>query len=172
MQNKRGRLIIKMKITPQLISSILLSLLFLIILPVVLNAQQNPEWLVFNTTNSELPNNQVSDILIDENNVIWICTESGLARFDGSWKIYNTSNSGLPLHSIESILIDKQGNKWITSEEAYGGGLAKFDDNTWTNYNRSNSELPSNVVCSFALDSIGNKWIGTDQGLVKYDGLK
>jgi len=159
-----------MKFTPQFISVYLLLIPVLIFLPAALNAQQNPEWIVFNTGNSGLPDDQVNDIIIDDNNVIWIGTDSGIARFDGSWKIFNTSNSGLPIHSIESILIDKKGNKWTTAQEAYGEGFAKFNDKTWTIYGRSNSELPSDVVNTFALDSIGNKWLGTDEGLVKYDG--
>jgi ligand-binding sensor domain-containing protein len=38
-------------------------------------------------------------------------------------------------------------------------------------FNTDNSDLPSNWIHCIAIDNSGNKWIGTDDGLVKFDGI-
>jgi len=129
---------------------------------------QNPEWINYNTTNSDLPSDSIYCIVIDELGNKWIGTSEGLVKFDGTnWTVYNTSNSGLPNNVVWSIAIDGSGNKWIGTEL---GGLAKFDDTNWTVYNTSNSGLPDNYIHSIAIDGSGNKWIGTYDGLAKFDG--
>jgi streptogramin lyase len=127
-----------------------------------------PEWIIYNTSNSGLPENYVSAIAIDGQGNKWIGTARGLAKFDGlNWTVYNTSNSGLPYNNVYAIAIDGEGNKWIGT---YVGGLAKFDGSSWTVYTTSNSGLPSDYVYAIAIDGQGNKWIGTSRGLAKFDG--
>jgi surface antigen len=128
-------------------------------------------WTVYNTSNSGLPDNRVTTIVIDIQGNKWIGTYGGgLAKFDGvNWTVYNTSNSGLPDNLVARIVIDIQGNKWIGT---YGGGLAKFDGVNWTVYNTSNSGLPDDGVNAIAIYGGGNKWIGTyGGGLAKFDGV-
>src|SRR5687767_12085019 len=82
-------------------------------------------WTVYNSSNSQLPENSVRCIAEDLNNVKWIGTDYGLAAFDGAtWTIYQTFNSGIPDNSIRSIAIDDFNNKWIGT---FNGGLAKYD---------------------------------------------
>jgi ligand-binding sensor domain-containing protein len=124
-------------------------------------------WTVYNTSNSGLPDNNVTSIAIDDSGNKWIATEGGLAKFDGTnWTVYTTSNSGLPSNYLTSILIDGSGNKWIGTSS----GLAKFDGTNWTTYTTSNSGLPGNYLTSIFIDGSGNKWIGTSSGLAKFDG--
>jgi len=53
---------------------------------------QTPEWMVFNTTNSGLPDNRVWALAIDSQGNKWIGIGGGLAKFDGdtTWTVYNT----------------------------------------------------------------------------------
>jgi hypothetical protein len=127
-------------------------------------------FIIYDTSNSGLPDNKVYAIAIDTQSNKWIGTAfGGLAKFDGvNWTVYKTSNSNLPANTVTEIVIDGQGNKWIGTD---GGGLAKFDGMSWTVYNRSNSGLPSNNVTAIAIDGQGNKWIGTRGGLAKFDGV-
>ena len=62
---------------------------------------------------------------IDDFDTKWICTDSGLVKFDGNnWKVFTESNSGLPYDRITTIAIDKSGNKWIgTFNDSGGYGL-------------------------------------------------
>ena len=134
---------------------------------------QNPEWMVYNTSNSEIPSNHINCITIDENNTKWIGTGEGLVKFDGiTWEIYDTTNSELPSNWIFCIAIDKSDNKWIGTSE----GLVKFDGITWIIYDTTNSELPANRIEEIAIDNDGNKWLGKIRsenlqlfGLVKFD---
>jgi ligand-binding sensor domain-containing protein len=121
------------------------------------------QWKNFNASNSGLPSNNVSSIVIDGSGNKWIGTsDGGLAKFDGTnWTVYNIKNSGLPSNNVSSIVIDGSGNKWIGTGD---GGLAKFDGTNWTVYNTTNSNLPSNKIYTIAIDSSGNKWIGTGDG--------
>lgn len=93
---------------------------------------QNPEWVVYDTTNSELPHNRVYCIAIDESNNKWIGTWGGVAKFDGtSWEVYDTSNSEIPENYSGCIAVDNSNNIWMgTSNIANGFGLIKFDGTT------------------------------------------
>jgi sugar lactone lactonase YvrE len=129
-------------------------------------------WTVYNTSNSGLPDNDVSSLAIDGSGNKWIGifdyfgNDGGLAKFDDTrWTVYNTSNSGLPNNYVHSLAIDGSGNVWIGTS---GGGLAKFDDTSWTVYNTSNSGLPVNTIECLAIDGSGNVWIGTGSGLAVY----
>jgi len=80
-------------------------------------------WTVYQTSNSGIPDNNVYAIAIDENNVKWLGTRGGLAKFDDtSWTVWNTDNSDIPSNTINCIVIDKYGNKWIGTDN----GLAVF----------------------------------------------
>ncbi|MHA2277644.1 MAG: two-component regulator propeller domain-containing protein [Candidatus Kariarchaeaceae archaeon] len=54
------------------------------------------EWIVYNTSNSGLPDDEVTSLCIDKNGNKWIGTDDGgLTKFDGNvWIVYNESNSG------------------------------------------------------------------------------
>jgi len=82
-------------------------------------SSQTPEWTVYDTENSGLPDNYLTNALtIDAQGNIWIGTRSrGLAKFDGeTWTVYNTGNSGLPDNWIRPLAIDRQGNIWISTQ--------------------------------------------------------
>ena len=117
-------------------------------------------WITYDTKNSGLPNNDVWRIAVDNNNVKWITTKSGLAKFDGTnWTVYDSSNSPMPNKDyFMKIEIDKNGNKWIGTDYH---GLIKFDDNNWIVYDTSNSDLKYNSVKDIAIDSCNNIWIAS-----------
>ena len=130
---------------------------------------------IYDESNSDLPNNNVSSVAIAPNGDKWFGTwGDGLAHFDGSqWTIYNTIETDLPSNSINDIVIDLNGNVWIGTQE----GLVLFDGTNWTVYNSSNSGLPDNSVRSIYInldDDVVNGvglWIGTwGGGLCHFDG--
>lgn len=151
------------------------AILLLISLPLV---SQN--WEVYSTANSELPNNTVRALAIDENGVKWIGTAGGVARFDGTnWTLYTTSTSGLPSNNVRCIEISSTGYIWMGTDS----GLAVYDGFSqgqnpdqswqgWTVYNMNNSGLPRNVVSSLTIDSFNSVWIGTlgGGGLARFSG--
>ncbi len=154
------------KISTQILNIIV----FFFLLSGTLNAQI-PDWTIYHTGNSDIPDNWIYALAAEGNTNIWIglsdSTTGGLVKYDGTnWTVYNTFNSGLPSNFVQSIVIDQSGIMWIGTRE---GGLAKFDGTNWTVYNTFNSDIPHNDVQSIGIDSSGNKWIGTLDGLAKFN---
>jgi ligand-binding sensor domain-containing protein len=130
-----------------------------------LNAQ--PQWIIYNTTNSGLPSNDILDVVIDTNNVKWIGTDSGLVKlYNQQWTVYNTSNSPLTSNLIWRLAVDKQNNIWIGT---IGHGLIKFDGINWTKYDTISSlGIIISVVFGMQADSLNNLWICFNNGLLKF----
>lgn len=126
-------------------------------------------WVNFNKKNSQLPDDYINHIAIENGLIKWIATAgSGLAKFDDkTWTVYNTSNSPLPIDNIKYVGIDNLGKKWVCTVS----GLAVFDNNNWTIYNSTNSLLPDKALTCIAFDADNNAWIGTyGGGVIFFDG--
>ncbi len=134
-------------------------------------------WTVYNTDNSELPDNYVNALGIDERGSILIGTGhfdwdqyrtyGGLAKFDGeSWIVYDEYEGAV----VTALAFDEHGNMWVGTWMDWGFGfvakffVAKFDGEEWTEYNRNNSPLTTYEVSALAIDKEGNLWIGTYGG--------
>jgi hypothetical protein len=130
---------------------------------------QNLNWEVYNTNNSGIISNLITDIVVDQQNIKWIGTQYGLSKFDGlTFTNFNSANSGLPDNYITCIEFDLQGIMWIGT---YTGGLVRFDGINWTVYNTSNSGLPNNYITCVAFDAQNRMWIGTGyHGITTFDG--
>lgn len=122
-------------------------------------------WVTYNKINSGIPNDNVSAVLVDANDVKWIGTlGSGVVSFDGlKWQSYNSKNSRLPGDFITCMIFDNNGHLWAGTNN----GLAEFGGNTWNVYNTDNSMLPDNYINSICTDMNGVMWIGTQKGLIK-----
>jgi ligand-binding sensor domain-containing protein len=77
-------------------------------------------WTVFDSTNSGLPSNTISNVAIDSEGVVWIGGSGGLTSFDGkSWVTYSGFESRFS-KGISEITVDPKGNIWVGTE---GGGI-------------------------------------------------
>jgi ligand-binding sensor domain-containing protein len=143
----------------------------MLILIVSVQAQEKIDgWLVFNTSNSNIPNNHVRDIQFDKKGYLWLATWGGaLSRFnqdDGSWMFYNQGNSEVPGSYINQIFIDKTNKIWVAAKEGFGS----FDGReTWENV-----RMPSGVEAqSIAVNKGGVALIGSvKHGLFVYSKEK
>jgi len=157
------------------------SYIFILLFAVPTCLAQSLEWEVFNSSNSDLPENKLKSITKDKDQNLWLGTAGdGGVRFDrkNKWQIYNESTSGIPNNHVDSIAIDLNGNIWFGT----GDGICKFDgDTTWTIYNTENSGLPNDDIyplsidrgqgaSAFTSDQV-SLWIGTyGDGVVRFDG--
>ena len=125
------------------------------------------KWTNYASTNSDLVNDTILSIALDNQGNTWFGTYYGVSKFDGSnWTTYNTFNSGLLNNWIFDIYIDNQNNKWFGNEY----GMSKFNGANWANFTPISSGLTSFPVNAIAFDAQGNEWIGTANGISKFDG--
>jgi ligand-binding sensor domain-containing protein/AraC-like DNA-binding protein len=120
-------------------------------------------------TREGLPQNTVHGIVQDDIGYLWIGTDLGLVRFDGSrFKTFNKENNPAILNnSITSLLIAKDKTMWIGT---YGGGVTRYKDGVFTPP-VSPTILSSLLVTTIAEDEQGRIWLGTtDNGILVREG--
>lgn len=134
---------------------------------------QDYDFTIYNTENSGIGFNQVTDIRIDNSQTLWLVSNynsgsNGISKFDGTtWTNYNTNNSGIQTNLITDLEIDGLNKKWLGTWE---NGIVVYNGTTWINYTTTNSGLPSNNINDIAIDGLNNIWIGTPAGLTKFNG--
>jgi ligand-binding sensor domain-containing protein len=124
----------------------------------------------YNSKNG-LASNNCYFILQDKKGFIWIATDAGLSRFDGTNFQNFTIEDGLPDTQILQIKEDKSGKLWFL---ALNGQLSYLLDGKF--YNRNNNKLLkelnfNTVIVSILEDRKGRIWLGTNSNLiVLWDG--
>src|SRR5271170_7115198 len=83
------------------------------------------------TTRDGLSQSTVNSILQDSQGYLWLATESGLDRYDGSsireYRRERGNANGLASDYIWSIAEDAHGDLWLATE---GGGVTRWDRRT------------------------------------------
>lgn len=84
-------------------------------------------WLRFNMSNSPLPTNGINAIAIDENQSIFMGTDSYgvLIKNGDNWLQYSTENSDLPENHILSIATESTTVKWLGT---YNSGVVRLEE--------------------------------------------
>ena len=111
-------------------------------------------------------------LLQDRQGYLWIGTNAGLCRYDGTEFITYTTADGLVDNRLQALCEDHEGRLWIGGGERFptkGGGLSCFDGKRFTNYTTAHG-LPDNRVNALCADHHGRLWIGTGSGLSCFDG--
>ena len=131
------------------------------------------------TTQSGLPSNFVTALAFeapdeyspDDPQALWVGTEAGIARFDGTLftEPLRVRQRELSHHFIEDLHADDDGALWIVT---FGGGVTVYDlaDKTYDHLFPTETGLAANDVYALLEDSQGNIWVGTSNGLSKFDG--
>ncbi|MBL7818233.1 MAG: histidine kinase [Saprospiraceae bacterium] len=126
-----------------------------------------------------LKNYSINRILPDDKGFLWVCTDKGLVRYDGSRVknyLHDPENPrSLAGNYVNDIIRDKEGRLWIATGNA---GLSCFDprlpeNQAFTNYRAdiNNPEaLISNELYCLTMDETGAIWLGGNEGhLVRFD---
>lgn len=91
--------------------------------------------IVWNSKNSNLPNNMNDHITIDKKGIIWLTADDMLVKFDGkSFTKVEPKNEALtkPL-AIYTIASDNKNRKWVYGNRKF----LSFDDKDWTLYDQN-----------------------------------
>jgi hypothetical protein len=101
-------------------------------------------------------------------NEVWVGTDGGLARLDGTrWKAW-TPADGLPPYPISAIDIDPETRDlWLGT---WGGGLARFTAGRCDIFNQFNSGLAGDLIFAVVIAD-GRVWAATNGGLSAFDPL-
>jgi ligand-binding sensor domain-containing protein/signal transduction histidine kinase len=109
-----------------------------------------------------LPVSSVASVLQTSSGYLWLGTEEGLVRFDGTrFKIFDRTNTKeITTQSVVALCEDHQKNLWIGT---YGGGLLRMKDDQFQAFT-THEGLSNDQVTAVYEDRKGNLWIGTDGG--------
>ena len=129
------------------------------------------------TIENGLPQNTVPFLLQSHNGFLWIGTELGLARFDGSsFQVFDHATTrGYPDAEVRCLLETHsarqsgddtlEGSIWVGT----GDGLVRWFDGRPSFYS-TREGLPSNSIQALAQTSDGTLWVNTEQGLARWNG--
>ncbi|HAY71867.1 MAG TPA: hypothetical protein DCX89_08250, partial [Saprospirales bacterium] len=90
----------------------ILFILKIVFLFLVEAGTQNP-YIQHYTTSNGLPSNNVYRVFQDSRKFIWLATDAGVARYDGTNFKYYTSKDGLNTSEVIHIQEDSQGRIWL-----------------------------------------------------------
>jgi ligand-binding sensor domain-containing protein len=101
------------------------------------------QWVIYNTTNSGIASNNLTDILTYQHRK-WIGTQgSGLCFYnDTNWTVFTSSNSPLPGNYVFQLGLDSNKNLWICTDE----GLAVYNANGIIGILNNKINLPLDFV--------------------------
>lgn len=136
------------------------------------------------TTKDGLPSNNVQEMYVDRDGIIWIgcrVTEKdhpdqekrkgrgGLAKYDGKTITTFPDIPGLSNNDIYTIEGDSKGNIWIG---ANGLGMYKYDGKEFTLYDKVDRPDLTYIkgFQAFLEDPDGRHWIGMSGGLFRLEG--
>ncbi|MDQ1355114.1 MAG: PPM-type phosphatase protein [Acidobacteriota bacterium] len=111
-----------------------------------------------------LPQNSVSPVIQTRDGYLWLGTQEGLVRFDGShFNVYdNRSVEQISANWIRALYEDRDGNLWIGTHD--GGLSCLTKEGKFLTYTTVHG-LSNNIVLSICEGNDGILWIGTSDGL-------
>ena len=77
------------------------------------------KWSVYTQENSPLPGEQINDLAFDEEGLLWIATDGGVAVFDGTsrWEVFPADGKVLPRCMFQKVTIGANGDRWFGTDE-------------------------------------------------------
>lgn len=116
-----------------------------------------------------LPQNTVQALAQTPDGFLWVGTEAGLARFDGSgFQIFDrNSTPALPASDIHCLLASSDGALWVGTSQ----GLARLVDGAVTVFT-TREGLPSNDIRALHLDAGGLVVVSTAEGSASIEGMR
>lgn len=116
-----------------------------------------------------LPQNTVQALAQGADGFLWMGTEAGLVRFDGTgFQVFDrTTSPALPGNDVQCLLAASDGSLWIGTSEGVArwkhGAVAVFE---------SKEGLPGNNVRTLLESDDRQIWAWTGEGLARFDGKR
>ena len=112
---------------------------------------------------------RIRDLLVDEQQRLWIAHQDGLTRFDGTtWEQVRPAGEHLA-GPVYALLLDQAGRLWVGGVQ----GATVYDGQEWLAYTTADG-LSTPAVSFIFQDQDGLMWFGSDSaeegGLSSFDG--
>lgn len=113
-----------------------------------------------------LPQNTVQALAQTSDGFVWLGTEVGLVRFDGSgFSFYDHSTKlALPGNDVRCLLATADGSLWVGTSD----GLARIRNGSSTTYTTAQG-LPGNGIVQLSEDDRQHLWAFTNEGAARLD---
>ncbi|MGK2859876.1 MAG: two-component regulator propeller domain-containing protein [Thermoanaerobaculia bacterium] len=116
------------------------------------------------STDDGLSHDVVYATVQDHRGFLWVGTEGGVDRYDGTGFRHYGASSGLPDEDVSCIAVGPDGTIWVGT---WGSGAARYDEQT--NRFIPLPSLSDARVGAIQPGSDGTVWIGTYAGLNRFD---
>lgn len=112
-----------------------------------------------------LASNRVNDVLVDDQQAVWVATDAGLNRYDGQTWLTFDETDGLDSDEVQALFVDDDGALWAGT--AYGArGLNYYDGSAWTSPPVPPLPFEFPQPQTFAVDQDGRLFVGLlDDGM-------
>ena len=111
------------------------------------------------TWQSFLQGDRVSGITQDRNGNIWLATDHGVIKYDGSHFQSYTVVDGLLSNSIYSIIVDNNNDVWCGT----GKGVNYYDGKAWQSFTPEDG-LAGNMIIQILNEKSGDIWCASVLG--------
>ena len=117
--------------------------------------------ILFYTENDGLAGNVVREILLDKKGILWVATDNGISRFDGSEfdNLYTTN--GLPSNRVGALALGEQGEIYAGCSN---GGLVEIRNNIITNLIQTKGKFKMVFRKLYYSKHFHTLFIGTENG--------
>ena len=145
-----------------------------------INVAGDDQCRVLNTSNSELPTNDITSVQVDLDGAVWVGTKEGAVVFQcdpfnpdcrGSRPFVEVDGFGANLledQNVTTIGIDGANRKWFGTQTGIFV-MSPEGNEQITKFTAENSPLFSNNILDITFNyDTGEAWIGTDEGLISY----
>lgn len=109
---------------------------------------------------------QVTSVVTDDNNNVWIGFDGISKRENGTWQNFNKKNAGLSSNTVYKLFKDSKGNVWGVLSD----GIVKYDGTTWTSFTKKTTDIGLRNMIGFAETKDGKVWFCNGSKLVESDG--
>ena len=111
-----------------------------------------------------LPQSRIRSIVQTKDGYLWLGTDNGLVKFNGTtFTAFTVETGSLRDNEVWAIQEDNEGGLWIGT---YGGGLTLYQDGRFRTFTKADG-VPD-VVKKVEKDREGNIWITTPNGVARY----
>jgi len=133
-----------------------------------LSLPANPRYAFEHIERAGLSTKTVTALVQDRQGFLWIGTQSGLMRFDGTEVVTFTRNEGLPTAFIDQLLLSPNGTVWVGT----ASGIAHFNGKRFVPLPLPSSAMSIQPIHQlFAIDKRNGIYIATTDGLLWIDGF-